>query len=404
MNPPTYQFPDPSKVLRSHTLVVNGGASPIVNSPPFEDPGIPVGAADAVADVVRTGRTNYWGGGPKAKELEAAVSTWLGRKFAFFQSSGSSALITAVFAAEATDGKRVVLGSSGFVAAINAVYHNRARPFFLRTNPATLQATADGYVADQDHQPAALLLTHFLGNLVDVPEIASVVGAKRVIEDSGQAQGARLDGRLAGSIGDIGSLAGSHKKLITAGQGGLNVTNDPLLLHRMRTVGHHGKGARRVGEFPGYNFRGGEMEAVLALHSLAELDHRVTLRNETAGAIQQALSASGIATVGTLGDRAHPSWFDVALVLPEEWGSHRDSLIRALQAENVPADTYPSLIEMPWVKPWMASMGWWDEYHEELLQHERDLWGRVIVLGTQMSPADGAVSGAALARVLTGTK
>lgn len=403
MNPPTYQLPEPKDVLLSRALVVNGGAPPIVESLPFEDPGIPVRAADAVADVVRTGRTNYWGGGPKAKELEAAIAVWLGRKFAFFHSSGSSALITAVFAAEATDGRRVVLGSSGFVAAINAVYHNRARPFFLPTDPETLQATADGYVADQN-QPAALLLTHFLGNLVDVPGIASAVGANRVIEDAGQAQGARLDGRLAGSIGDIGSLAGSHKKLITAGQGGLNVTNDPILLHRMRTVGHHGKGARRVGEFPGYNFRGGEMEAVLALCSLTELDQRVALRNETAHAIQQTLIASGIAPVGTLGDRAAPSWFDVALVLPQEWRPHRDSLIRVLQAENIPADTYPSLIEMPWVKPWMESMGWWDDYHEGLLQHEGELWGRVIVIGTQMSPADGAVSGAALARVLTGKK
>lgn len=403
MNVTSSQILEPSEVLRSKSLVVNGSLSPLLEATPFEDPGIPIGAADAVADVVRSGRTTYWGGGPKAKELEATVAAWLGRRYAFFQSSGSSALITAVYAAGGTDGRTVVLGSSGFVAAVNAVYHNRARPLFLRTDPETLQATLLGYESGRE-QPAALLLTHFLGNLVDVPQIARTVGANHTIEDAGQAQGARLDGRLAGSIADIGSLAGSHKKLITAGQGGFNVTNDPNMIHLMRTIGHHGKGSRRVGEVPGYNVRGGEMEAVLALHSFAELDDRVSLRNQTARAIQETLAAHGISTAKTLGERAEPSWFDVAIVLPDHWAAHRNLLISALQAENIPVDTYPSVIEMPWIKPWMSTMGWWDDYHENLLHEERNLWGRVVVLGTQMSPSDGAACATGIAQVLSGQK
>jgi dTDP-4-amino-4,6-dideoxygalactose transaminase len=371
-------------------LAIDGGA-PYLDRVPFEDPGICTDAADDVAAVVRTGRTCYWGGGPKAAELEERFAATIGRKYAFFHHSGSSALITAVFATGATNGRSVVIGSSGFVAAVNALYHNEARPIFLRTDPTTLLCTVEGFEPEPSEQPTALLVTHFLGNVVDVPTIASRVGAAYVIEDAGQAHGAALGGRPVGSWGDIGSFACSHKKLVTAGQGGLNVCDSNHLLSRMRMLGHHGKSARPVGEVPGFNFRGGEMEAVLALHALRVLDERVAARNATAEAISGPLSAAGLATAAPLRNAlvAQPSWFDVGIVLPTEWGPYRDWLVSLLSAENIPVATYPSLIEMPWLKPWMQAKGWWGDREEATLDHERRLWERVIVIGTQMSPEDG---------------
>ncbi|WP_375386085.1 DegT/DnrJ/EryC1/StrS family aminotransferase [uncultured Microbacterium sp.] len=394
---------EPEAVIACHALAIYGDP-PILSSAPYEDAGIVREAADEVAEIVRSGRTCYWGGGPKARELEASFARLTHRKHAFFHSSGSSALITAVFATGAGPGRPVVIGSSGFVAAINAVYHNRARPIFLATDERTLQATHLGSVEFGSEQPAALLLTHFLGNVVDVPTIASNVAASYVIEDGGQAHGATLDGVPVGSMSDIGSFAGSHKKLVTAGQGGINVCDASDLLARMRMVGHHGKSARGVGEVPGYNFRGGEMEAVLALYAMRELADRVAARNATAEAIQDVLDGAGIVTATPISGRAKPAWFDVAIVLPQEWGPHRDWLVTALNAENIPVASYPSLIEMPWLKPWMQSEGWWTDFEEDLQRSEKELWGRVIVIGTQMSPEDGRRCGRGIVDVLTGAR
>lgn len=393
---------DPKSFLRSKKLVINGGDSPLLPALPPEESGIPRGAADDVAAVVHSGRTNYWGGGPRAKEFEAAMAQHLGRKFAFFHNSGSSALITALYAVGASEGTTVAIGSSGFVAAINAIYHNHARPYFLPTDPATLQTVARPVVADDAPQFRAALLTHFLGNVAPVQDIVDEVQADFLIEDAGQAHGARLNGRLAGSIGDIGSLAGSHKKLVTCGQGGINVTDSPEALARMRTLGHHGKANRQWGEVPGFNFRGGEMEAVLGLHSLRELSERVAARCETADAITAVLEADGLQVACTIGPEAEPAWFDVAWIIPEEWRPMRDQLVTALKAENVPAATYPSLIEMPWVQPWMEANGWWDDYHRQLEVQERNLWGRVIVLASQLSVEDGHASAEAIVRTIHG--
>lgn len=393
----------PEEIRASGHLAINGG-TPYLATPPFEDPGICTEAADDVAAVVRSGRTCYWGGGPRAKQLERRFAASLGRRYAFFHSSGSSALITALFAVGAGEGRTVVIGSSGFVAAINAVHHTGARPVFLRTDSRTLQCTAEGYRPGAE-PPTALLVTHFLGNVVDVPSVAAVVGASHVVEDGGQAHGAYLGGRPVGTFGDIGSFAGSHKKLVTAGQGGLNVCDSEYLLDRMRMLGHHGKAGRRVGEVPGYNFRGGEMEAVLAMHSLDVLAERAAARNRTAVAIQDALEGAGITTArAPEGIGARPAWFDVGIVLPERWRPHRDWLLDALNAENIPASTYPSLIEMPWVKPWMLANGWWGEGEEELLEYEAALWGRVIVIGTQMSPEDGRRCAEGIVSILRGER
>lgn len=59
----------PAKVKELGTLAINNGHDPIPC--PEEDTGICVEAADDVAAVVRSGKTNYWGGGPLAKQLEA---------------------------------------------------------------------------------------------------------------------------------------------------------------------------------------------------------------------------------------------------------------------------------------------------------------------------------------------
>jgi hypothetical protein len=53
----------PQEIAADISLAVNGGR-PRLSAFPWEDTGIPVDAADAVADVVRSGRTAYWGGGP----------------------------------------------------------------------------------------------------------------------------------------------------------------------------------------------------------------------------------------------------------------------------------------------------------------------------------------------------
>lgn len=383
---------------------MNGG-SPRFSELPDEDTGIVAEAADDVGQLIRTRRTVHWGGGPHSKRLEEEFAALIGRRHAFFHNSGTAALQTALFAVgvEPGAGTPVALSDSGFVASVNVVHHLGARPLFLPTDPDTLLCVDDvsEWVAGSD--PYASLITHFFGNVADVEAIHRSAGSRYLIEDGGQAHGAFLRGRPVGSYGDVGSFAGSTKKLVTAGQGGLNVHDDDTWHWRMRTYAHHGKSGNFEGVFPGYNFRGGEMEAILAHAAFLQLDERVAARNRTADAMFAVFDEAGVRTARpAAGLDCSPAWFDVAVVLDEEWLGHRDWLVEALVAEGIPGWHYPALIAMPWVKPWMAAHGWWGEREEHLLRSETGLWDRTFVLGTQMSAADAGRVARATVEILKG--
>ncbi|MBC3840471.1 hypothetical protein GXW82_10230 [Streptacidiphilus sp. 4-A2] len=391
----------PDELRADRRLAINGG-TPRFDELPYEESGIARSAADTVAEIVRSGRTVHWGGGPYSKRLEEQFAAYTGRGKAFFHSSGTAALQTALFALGVEQGDAVALSDSGFVASLNVIYHLGARPVFLPTDPTTLLCVDDVSAWVEGHDIHTSLITHFLGNVADVEAVHRTAGSRFLVEDGGQAHGATLRGRPVGSFGDIGSFAGSHKKLVTAGQGGLNVYDDEQIDWRMRTFAHHGKSGNFEGVFPGYNFRGGEMEAALGLAALQELPERVAARNSTARALTDAFAEAGLRTIQVApGLDATPAWFDIAVVLDEEWDGHRDWLVDALTAEGIPAWAYPALISMPWVEPWMRERGWWGEREQHLAAVETALWNRVLVLGTQMSPEDAKRVATAAADILT---
>lgn len=390
---------DPQLLKENASLAINGGRSP--QSLPAEDTGVIPEAAEAVADIVRTGRVNYWRGGPQAKALERRFADLIGKQGAFFHNSGSASLLTGLYALGADENSVVAISSSGFVASLNALYHRRSRPIFLPTSERTLVSATDvqNWI-DQDVD--VLLVTQLLGNVIDIDALLDAVKPAALHEDASQALGSKLRGEYVGHRGDVSTFAGSARKILGAGHGGINVYDDEAIGERMRVIGHHGKAETQFGEVPGFNFRGGEMEAVLALAALDHFEEKCQARVESANAFKQPLREAGIAVAEPPPDiDCSVVWFDTAVILPGSWIGHRNWLVDALRLEGVPGWYYPALIEMPWVRPWMESMGWWGDRESELLERERGLWDRVFVVGSQMSAKDAARCGEIVSELLT---
>ncbi|HDX9703228.1 MULTISPECIES: DegT/DnrJ/EryC1/StrS family aminotransferase [Bacillus cereus group] len=377
----------PAEIREDRKLIINSGGEPVAH--PYEDTGICTDAADKVAEIVRSGKTSYWGGGPVAKQLEARFAELIGKKGAFFHNSGSSALVTAVRALGIEYGDKVAISSSGFISSLNAVYHAKGRPVFIPTDGKTLMSHYPENYPVQDNIQVALI-THFFGNVVDIDHVMDKTKAKYLIEDASQALGSQLDGKFVGYRGDVSTFAGSNRKLLGAGQGGINVYDDLEVGRIMRTIGHHGKSDNVWSVTPGYNFRGGEMEAMLGLASLDVLKEKMVLRNKSADVFTKIVQSAGITVAEPHAHLdSHVVWFDTAIILPEYWKKEdRDWLVNALNLEGVPAWVYPSLIETPWVQTWMKEENWWGEEEEDLLKHEKAIWNRVFVIGTQMSEED----------------
>jgi 8-amino-3,8-dideoxy-alpha-D-manno-octulosonate transaminase len=131
----------------------------------------------------------------------------------------------------------------------------------------------------------AVLVVHYQGVPADMDAIMAAARAAKlkVIEDCAESAGAHYRGRAVGSIGDIGTFSFQSRKIITAGEGGMVVTNDERLYERavrMSDVGQyrafHEKQHPAAGaSFSGGNFRMSELTAAVALAQLRRLPKMV---------------------------------------------------------------------------------------------------------------------------------
>jgi len=82
----------------------------------------------------------------------------------------------------------------------------------------------------------ALIAAHMFGNVCDMPGLIRIMGEKPIIEDCAQAFGSRLNGRIAGSFGNISMFSFRSGKYISVGEGGALCSKDPDLLSRIREL------------------------------------------------------------------------------------------------------------------------------------------------------------------------
>jgi dTDP-4-amino-4,6-dideoxygalactose transaminase len=112
-----------------------------------------------------------------------------------------------------------------------------------------------------------------------------------LIEDCAHAHGAMIDGIMAGAIGDAGCFSFYATKVMTAGEGGMITTNDSSLAEAARIMRNHGQNSQSLMVKLGYNWRMGEINAILGEHQLEKLDFFVNRRNELAQVYNELLKS-----------------------------------------------------------------------------------------------------------------
>ncbi|MBV9282366.1 MAG: DegT/DnrJ/EryC1/StrS family aminotransferase, partial [Chloroflexi bacterium] len=122
---------------------------------------------------------------------------------------------------------------------------------------------------------AAILPVHLYGRMANMADIMSLARRHglRVIEDACQAHGARREGRMAGTIGDVGCFSFYYSKNLGAyGEAGALVTNDPEIARRARMLRDHGSARRYHHDILGLNSRLDELQAAILRIKLPLLD------------------------------------------------------------------------------------------------------------------------------------
>ena len=192
---------------------------------PFTRPDIDQDAIDAVAAVLRSGWLTT---GPKCRELEAALSAYVGGRPVRVASSATAALEIALRVAGVGPGDEVITSPLSWVATANVVLAVGATPVFVDVDPTTRNIDLSRIEAAITPRTRLLLPVDLAGLPVERERLYRIARAHRlrVLEDAAQSIGAQWQGRRIGSFGDLVSFSFHANKNMTTGEGGCLVMND----------------------------------------------------------------------------------------------------------------------------------------------------------------------------------
>jgi perosamine synthetase len=175
---------------------------------------------------------SWIGLGPNVNKFEELWASFVGAKVAIGLNSATAALHLALMAFKFPEGKKVLVPSLTFSSTASAILYNRLIPVFVDSNPVTLGMDLEDMKRKYDKNVVAVMPVHYAGHPVPMNELMPWAKEKglKVIEDCAHTSGAMYKGKSLGTWGDIGCYSFEEKKLMTTGDGGMIVSNDPELL------------------------------------------------------------------------------------------------------------------------------------------------------------------------------
>lgn len=326
---------------------------------------------EAVVEVLRS---DFLTQGPVVPRFEQAVADYCGARFGVAVNSGTAALHIACLALGVGPGDWVWTSPISFVASANCALYCGAQVDFVDIEPDTgnmcaLELERKLMVAKAEGRlPKVVIPVHFAGLPCDMKEIHRL-GREYgfcIIEDACHALGARYHGEPTGNgrYSDITVFSFHPVKIITTGEGGMAMTNDPALAKTMRMLRSHGI-TREPEDFInepdgpwyyeqqmlGFNYRMTDIQAALGLSQMSNLDAWIAKRSEIARRYFEALAPELLPSYFSP-ERRSAFHLYVHHVAPE----HRQEVFQRLRENGVGANVhYMPIYKQPWYQKGVAT-------------------------------------------------
>jgi dTDP-4-amino-4,6-dideoxygalactose transaminase len=267
-----------------------------------------------VMTVLETGRLSY---GPFLQKLEKDFAKIHDCKFGIVRNSGTSALHVALQALKEiynwNDGDEVLVPAVTFVATSNIVIHNKMTPIFVDVEKEYYNIDPKKIEEKITSKTRAIIPVHLFGLPCDMDQIFEIAKKHnlKIIEDSCETMYARYNGKMVGSLSDIGCFSTYIAHLLITGVGGINTTNNPEYATKIRSLINHGRDSIYIsiddakgkkGEelkeiiearfrfvSVGHSFRVTEMEGALGVAQLELLPEIIEKRRKNAASLLKHL-------------------------------------------------------------------------------------------------------------------
>ena len=330
---------------------------------------------EAVVDVLRS---DFLTQGPVVPAFEAAVAKHCQARHALAVSNATAGLHLACLALGLGPGDLLWTSPITFVASANCALYCGAQVDFVDIDPRTfnmcpVELEKKLAVAEREGRlPKIVVPVHMCGQPCDMQAIhaLSLKYGFKIIEDASHAIGAKYLGEPVGNCkySDLTVFSFHPVKIITTGEGGMVLCNNPVYAHTLRHLRSHGISSDTADMQPrpadeiwnyqqiqlGFNYRMTEMQAALGLSQLTQLDAFVLKRHALAAVYDKALHDLPLVTPWQHPD-SYSSYHLYAVLIPQtQAGATQQQVYRAMQDAGIQVNLHYIPV---YLQPYYADMG-----------------------------------------------
>lgn len=219
-------------------------------------------------------RSGWYILGNEVKQFESEFASYTGSKHCVGLASGLDALWIAFRVLGIGKGDEVIVQGNTYIASVMGITINGATPIFVEPDEY-FNMDASKIEEKITSKTKAILVVHLYGQASNMKPITDLCKKYnlRLVEDCAQSHGARFDGKMTGTFGDIGCFSFYPSKNLGAfGDAGAIVTDDDKLAEAVRVFRNYGSEKRYHNKVVCANSRLDEMQAGLLRVRLSHLD------------------------------------------------------------------------------------------------------------------------------------
>jgi dTDP-4-amino-4,6-dideoxygalactose transaminase len=285
-------------------------------------------------------RSTHFINGPAVAKFESEAANYLQTNFAVGLNSGTDALVIALRACGVQPGDEVITTPFTFFATAESISNIGAVPVLVDIESDTYNIDVSKIEEKITSRSKAMIPVHLFGHACDMKSINKIAQkySLAVIEDTAQAIGGTCDGRMLGTLSDIGTYSFFPSKNLGAfGDGGMLVTNDESFATMARTLRNHGGLNKYKNLYLGYNSRLDSIQAAILSIKLKHLDRFTELRRKAAMRYYGLLN--GIANIDLPCEKPYAKHVYHQYTLRVK-GGKRDQLSQKLSEQGISSVVY----------------------------------------------------------------
>jgi perosamine synthetase len=309
------------------------GGPPVRPEGPPPWPRLDSDVTDALANAVQSGA---WGQyhGEHVAGLEADLAVFHGVPHVLTCASGTLAVEAALRALRVGPDDEVVMAAYDFESNFLTAHVLGARPAFVDVAPGNWNLEPANLIKAFSPRTKAVICSHLHGGLVPMREVMTLAARQgvSVVEDAAQAVGATVDGKPAGTWGDIGTLSFGGSKLLSAGRGGALLIRDAQLFQRAKLWLHRG-----IQQWAPLS----ELQAAALRPQLMKLPADTKRRAASAALLASKITGAvtGLVPFENIADQCVPAFYKFGFRYDADaFGLPRDLFLQALRAEGIAFD------------------------------------------------------------------